>query len=164
MKIIFYLFPIMLISMSTPAQSTLNLSGGSKVIDGNTHSYSIGEMTLVHTTNTENIVVTQGLLQATPTSVGIADNILSNDELNVYPNPTRGVVHLELNMEIVGDLTMYFFDIMGRELIRKEYKITSGKESYSLSLQGLASGNYILRAEFKDLQATAIQNFKIQKS
>ena len=163
MRIFIGLSFIVLISLSAHAESAINASDGSKVINGNTYSASVGEIITVPTACTENIFVTQGLIQSTPATVSIADITLSNTELKVYPNPIQNIFHLQVNTKNTGELIAYFSDIMGRELIRKKYKITSGKENHNLNLQGLAAGNYLLRAEFRDGQATAVQSFKIQK-
>lgn len=154
---------LLLFSWSSQGQSTLNSTGGSKVISDNIHSYSIGEMTLVHTAENANLVVTHGVLQPFQSEVSISDIQLNPHELRLYPNPTDDILYLEANLPGPGDLNVVLYDISGRELLRKNWHLVTGKEKNSLSLQAFASGNYLLKAQVKQGENTASQSFKIQK-
>ena len=83
---------------TTQGQATLNSSGADQVISTGAHSYSIGEMTLVSTDHSPNLVVTQGVLQPNRNSTN-APSALDEKELasqiTVYPNPTSDILYIK---------------------------------------------------------------------
>lgn len=150
--------------LSLHAQSTLNATGNSKVINGNTHSYSIGEMTLVHTASASNIVVTQGVLQSSEGSVGLDNNELTKNELIIYPNPTKDVIKLQVGSLEEGEMNVILYDALGKQLISKSWNVSSVNLENQISLQDFASGQYILKVIYKSKQNKILnQSYKIQK-
>lgn len=148
----------------TSAPSTLNAGGGSKVINGQSYDYSVGEMVLVNTATASNIIVTQGLLQPQEDQeTGIADHFLDDGQLSVYPNPFEDVVNLKANLPASGILYLDVYDVHGKLIVQRELAIATGKENTNLSLQNLAAGNYVLKAKFESMGSTHFQSFKIQK-
>lgn len=163
MKKIFICLFAMLLAVATQAQSTLNSSGSSAFINGNTFSYSIGEMALVHTATGSNIVVTQGVLQGSGVAVGISYTKLTDQEFKVYPNPTRDILNLEANLSEKADLKLKLYDISGRELLAKDWKVSAAVEQTRLSLQSYIAGNYILHVQYKKDGEVFLQSYMIQK-
>lgn len=76
------------------------------------------------------IVITKG-------SAGI--NELTDESVNIYPNPTDDVLHI-YPLPAGADMTIY--DLTGKKMI-EEY--TSTKENVTINLSSLASGIYILK-------------------
>lgn len=148
----------------TVTPSTFNATGGSKEIAGNLYEYSIGEMVLVNTASTPNLIVTQGLLQPSEGPVGISDPALPDNALSVYPNPSDDVVYIQPNITDGGGmLTLTLLDVTGRQLQEHAASLQSGNEKQSVSLKSLAAGTYMLRAVFTRDNQDRIRNFKIQK-
>ncbi len=143
--------------------STLNASGGSKEIAGSVYEYSIGEMVLVHTASSTNLIVTQGLLQPMEESVGIAEMILPDNALTVYPNPSQDILYIQPNLSGSGTLTLILSDITGREMKQQSVAIQTGNEKQSLNLQAFASGSYLLNVIFDQNDQKFIKSFKVQK-
>lgn len=143
--------------------STLNASGASKTINGNTYEYSIGEMVLVHTSIHPNLVVTQGVLQPTKASTGIGDVSILTEDLNVFPNPFYDVIHLRPNWKLGGRLSISLLDITGRELLHWYWDLQKGNEQQSIQLGNLAAGAYMLQVQYKQVTKNHIGTFKIQK-
>ncbi len=86
-------------------------------------------------------------------SVGIIG--IQNDNISIYPNPVDDVLYIKLGNES-EDVRVQLYDISSK-LIRNE--VFSGKV-YSLeSLNGLSSGNYILRV----INRESILEYKIIK-
>ncbi|MBK7763125.1 MAG: hypothetical protein IPI46_07095 [Bacteroidetes bacterium] len=82
------------------AQTSLNSASNRATINGNTFEYSIGEMTLISTEHSGNLIVTQGYLQ--PAADATSSQNHSDDGLNtlsslikVYPNPTDNILFIE---------------------------------------------------------------------
>lgn len=143
--------------------STLNATGGSKEIAGSVYEYSIGEMTLVHTASSSNLIVTQGLLQPMEESVSIADIILPDNAMTVYPNPSQDILYIQPNLSGSGTLTMVLSDIAGRQMKQQSATLQTGNEKQSLTLHTLASGSYLLNVVFDQNGQKFIQSFRVQK-
>ncbi len=148
----------------TISPAAINASGGSKDIGGNTYEYSIGEMTLVHTASTANIVVTQGLLQPAETaSTDVADLTLPADMLTVYPNPFEDMIYIQPNAQGGAVLTLTLMDITGRRIHQQDATLESGNEKQSIRLSAIAAGTYMLQAVVTHSNQNRVGNFKIQK-
>lgn len=154
---------ILFLAGSLQAQTTINSAGESATINGDTYSYSIGEMVLVNTAGAGNLIVTQGVLQAPKSTVGVETESLFHNNFKVFPNPTRDIINMHANLLENGDITVKLFDATGRLLISKEWKITSSHEEKQLSLQPFATGQYILNVIYSDDQKMLNQSYKIQK-
>ena len=68
-------------------------------------------------------------------------NELNNDMLNLFPNPSSGVVNIKSNELIEG---IEFFDLYGKTL----YQLNYDSSEYQIDLSNFAAGNYILQAKF----------------
>lgn len=144
--------------------STLNSSGGSKTINGNTYEYSIGEMMLIHTSTSPNLVVTQGILQPMKVEgVGIADAAILNEELNVFPNPFQDVIYIRPNWKTGGQLDVSIRDVSGREILHQSWTLQQGNEQKSIQLNQLAAGTYLLYAQYIQNSMKQSRAYKIQK-
>ena len=68
-------------------------------------------------------------------------NELNNDMLNLFPNPSSGIVNIKSNELIEG---IEVFDLYGKPL----YQLNSVSSEYQIDLSSFAAGNYILQAKF----------------
>jgi len=150
-------------SAQSISPSTLNATGGNAVIAGNMYEWSIGEMTLVHTATSGTLTVTQGLLQPKASQVGINDVPLSLDQLSVYPNPTGNFVYLESKLNAAAELQYSLYDVLGKSLIFRTFKIPSGKEKIMIDLAPFAAGNYYLNVQVQQQGKQYHNSFEIKK-
>lgn len=74
-----------------------------------------------------------------PVSAGDMANQFS---VKVYPNPTRGLVNIELNSARISDVDLSVHDITGRQILRKSY---SAAERISFNLNENVSGMYFIK-------------------
>ena len=150
-----------------PAQvqqaATVNAAGGSAQLSGNTYEWSIGEMVLVNTVMTTNLVVTQGLLQPVLNTTGIRQPELTADQLKVYPNPTKDIVFIQPNLKPNTSLSLLLYDISGRAFFRKTLVLKTGTEVQPVDLGKYAAGNYLLDIVAGTAGAASRNTFKIQK-
>ena len=140
-------------------QSTINVTSNSATINGIVHDYSIGEMTMVTTERTSNLIVTQGVLQPNSTTSKSSDVIIKSDLIDfvkVYPNPTSNMLFIEL-LE-TENATFQLYDALGKIVL--ETKNQAQKSSIDLS--SFTTGNYYLVVK-NALQETQKMSFKIQK-
>ena len=152
------------------AQNTLNVTGHSARINGMTFDYSIGEMTLVNTSKSGNLIVTQGLLQPSNGSAATDGQVngqgLNNlaDRINVYPNPTQNVLYVETEETLVSEYGLHLCDATGKVVLSKEGQTVVGANRFTLDLQSFAGGNYYLMVRKPGTDGKPqTYSFKIQK-
>ncbi len=75
------------------------------------------------------------------TSLDLTSNVL---ELNVFPNPNRGNFQVHFQVEEVADLQIQLMGLDGRVVYQAEVHDWSGEYQQSISLEGIASGLYVL--------------------
>ncbi|KAA5533200.1 T9SS type A sorting domain-containing protein [Taibaiella lutea] len=143
--------------------STINASGGSKVISGNTYEFSIGEMALVNTASGSNIIVTNGVLQPVASTTRVKDVNYLSDNLKVYPNPSDNVLNIQPDFETGGQLTYHLYDALGRVMLTGEFNLASGKEKQTISLSQLAASSYVLHLNLNKKGITYNASFNVQK-
>ncbi|MCB0452711.1 MAG: T9SS type A sorting domain-containing protein, partial [Aequorivita sp.] len=69
------------------------------------------------------------------TIIGIEENQLNN--LNIYPNPTKGLVFISSKTETIIGITV--FDVLGKKVLQLEGNIQQ------VDISSLQSGMYFLR-------------------
>lgn len=145
------------------AQTTLNASGNSGTIAGNLYAYSIGEMVLVSTETSTNLVVTQGVLQASGGTMGVAENTFLAESLSLYPNPVENTLYLQPALPGGGELSVGLFDLRGRRLLQSKMDLHTGSERQELDLSTLQEGTYLLKATLQQDNRTYEHSFKVLK-
>jgi len=167
MKRIIYLLPL-LAAFQTQAQSispsVMNANGGQKVIAGNTYEWSVGEMTLVNTTNTPGLIVTNGVLQPAETTAGIDDFTFGNGQMDVYPNPAEKEVFIQPELPPNTKMQMTLTDILGKMLMQSEVMLSTGHEKQIIDLRTYPAGNYMLMIRAEDKAGQRQAAYKIQKN
>jgi hypothetical protein len=83
----------------------------------------------------------------------IADSIAVADkesfEVAMYPNPARGIVHLDITTSNVQNVKLTLVDITGRLLLQKQI---SAAEHITLDMSGKVSGIYFVKFDFEGKQ------------
>ena len=64
-------------------------------------------------------------------------------EIKVYPNPTKGVVNIDLAADTFGESTFVMYDVQGRQVISKK----SSNAIEVLNIENLSEGIYMLTIE-----------------
>ena len=144
--------------------STINAAGRSATIGTDVYEWSVGEMTLVNTASSSNIIVTQGVLQPLDEPVGINDVNRLSRLVKAYPNPSSQIVYLETAFDRPGKLTCELRDITGRSIIFFAKDVNAGKEISEINLSSLANAAYMLYVSYKNENESIQQiSFKIEK-
>ncbi|MEM7106304.1 MAG: PKD domain-containing protein [Bacteroidota bacterium] len=76
-------------------------------------------------------------------STGIED-ITFADRIAVYPNPATDYVMVELNLTNQTDLKVQLSNVLGQRVIEQHEVLFSGNQSFSVELNGLTPGIYLL--------------------
>lgn len=165
------------VSPVTPA--TLNIGGGSSFINPSFEvDWSIGESTVIETFYGKNsysntIVgskwnVTSGILQPFDKNHIIFNSAIpfwTNQEIRVYPVPTRDVVFIDFRSTTTGKLSIQLLTLEGKMLGVKEFSQINGTNTESWNLKNMASGVYYLRILLRSEDGKILKQgtFKIEK-
>ena len=64
----------------------------------------------------------------------------------LYPNPSRGATHLQVDWAVAETLTLYIYDVSGRQLQQRPLAIVSGSNQITLRADAFGpAGVYLLR-------------------
>ncbi len=74
---------------------------------------------------------------------GIKDIEVSN--INIFPNPARDIINIDLSEESSGTLTVQMFDRAGRQVLQQEINNVSAR--FTLNVESLPQGLYFVRVE-----------------
>lgn len=85
-----------------------------------------------------NCVVESNCLTA---SIGLEESFLNN-QLSIYPNPSNGIIEVELENQ-TGKLNVEIFNLQGQKLLQE----TMTSDNFKLDLSHWNNGTYILRIE-----------------
>ncbi len=154
------------VSAQTPAlyTSTINAAGGSGNLSGNNYEWSVGEMALVNTASSSNIIVTQGVLQPAQSAGSVHDNNLVADNVKVYPVPASSTVNLSYNYPQPGIMRYELTDITGKTILQRQIDVVPGSNAEKINLEQLANAGYMLNVKFNSSNGTQSSSaFKLEK-
>ena len=78
---------------------------------------------------------------------GINDDLFSQSNINVYPNPSSGKIFLDINANQSSNINYIIMDILGQVFIKNKINLNQGTNSEEILLNELPNGIYILRLE-----------------
>jgi hypothetical protein len=81
--------------------------------------------------------------------VGITADDL-NDGMLLYPNPTDGLIHFNLDLGVSADVYMTMVDVLGRVVYANNDFMTN-TFSHDIDMSAWASGQYILHVQVGDV-------------
>jgi hypothetical protein len=105
--------------------------------------WTLGEVMIDSGAN-DLVVLTQGFQQGSKAPTGISETHISNNGLQLYPNPTKGLVYYDFNQPRALE-AIVVFDMNGKQLVYE-----SNVQSQQLDLSNLARGMYALRFLFEN--------------
>lgn len=82
-------------------------------------------------------------------SLGIGENNKAL-QVSVYPNPTKGILNIDLAAKNSDKAVLNLFDIQGRKIISKE----SNNSKETMNIENLSNGIYLLSIESGNLKTT----------
>ena len=130
---------------------TINASGGSAGISGNTFEWSVAEMTVVSTYTSSGRILTQGVLQPKVPPAGINGIALQNKDVQVYPNPVQDELNLLCHFSSGGKLNCMLQDMTGKTILEQHKQLDKGNETLKMELHGIATGSYLLIVNYTQL-------------
>lgn len=128
--------------VQTPCTTSSQGTAGNFMI-----SYTIGEMPLIQSWQSNGLLITQGVTQP---HIAIADSsyeCFNQAEVKVYPNPNPGTFSLQLSILKTGKVKTILFDATGKLLQTDEFDYnTFSTKQYNISK--FASGVFYLQLFF----------------
>jgi len=79
--------------------------------------------------------------------VGIGDGPAENPTpLNIYPNPSRGLISISFELENAAGFALEVYDLMGKKVFDGlEKSFPAGQQKIEVDLTGLTEGAYLIR-------------------
>jgi hypothetical protein len=151
----YFLITATLLTLNTYSQSNTVSAGGDAEGDNGSVSYSIGQVVYTSAQGS-NGNVNQGVQQ--PYDVGVITGIEETGiNLSVFPNPTAGILTLNVTDEEASLLSYQLFDASGR-LIDSKNKLNS---TTTISLEAYATGVYTLAVSRNNKQ---VKSFRVVRN
>jgi len=106
------------------------------------------------------ILVLIGVLQGSPTNrlfgydvlaTGISENMNSNEFINIFPNPVKDMVNINVNKQNNDEVQLEIFDAMGKIVFNKN---TRGQNNY-INFSKQQSGLYFVKTTYNGKTATS---------
>jgi hypothetical protein len=115
------------------------------------------------TTNTSNMIPSSTLndpsLPKNMASNGINSKLGNNVTAFIFPNPTTGLISLNVNVQNSGTLLLNILNPQGISIINNTYNTSFGMNNFHLNLSSLTSGVYFI--SITDENGISIKNEKI---
>lgn len=168
MKKYFLLLALCIGCMSVWGQSiapfTLNAAGAGGLAGSVETDWSAAEMTLVNTTPASStVIVTQGVLQPAHIGTAVAQQQLTAEEVQVFPNPASDELNIRCTFQTSGKLSYTLSDMSGKTIQLQTATYAAGTQTKQLSLQQLTAGSYLLYVQYASENGQKDAVYKIQK-
>ncbi|NOX48866.1 MAG: T9SS type A sorting domain-containing protein [Chlorobi bacterium] len=83
----------------------------------------------------------------TPFPIGINDNLLQKENVRIYPNPSNGILKVELNPNEKSMIRISVMDLLGQKVFEEKASFEQGTQTEMIDLNFLENGLYILKLE-----------------
>lgn len=147
------LFVLIITASSVVAQTNrpdvLNSAGGSHKKGYYIIDWSIGEASLINTTENSGYIVTNGFIQAFTHDPATRDNTsgFGEEEIRILPNPTRDVLEVDFRTKHQGRVLMRLVDAAGNTLFKKEFTSNGNGYIQKINMTAYRQGNYFLQVK-----------------
>ena len=84
------------------------------------------------------------------TQVSVKELANTDIQLNLYPNPTTDICHLNFNLKTNEFIKINVYNTLGELVYIETKNVTAGNVDYILNLNELQSGNYSVQVSFKN--------------
>jgi len=97
---------------------------------------------------------------ATGFTTGTHNTVLSENSINIYPNPAENETNLEISLPNPSEVTVTLYHISGQILAKKDYGILNGDQILTIPLYKLNSGVYLV--EIKTNQGSRFEKIVVR--
>jgi len=85
------------------------------------------------------------MIQVTVPSVGIAQNPLYSDNINVYPNPSDGNMIIQVSSEKNQSCYLKVINLIGQEILAQTFNMNTGLNNFPIDLSHKTKGIYFIK-------------------
>ncbi len=168
-KIIVFLFLVMLIQLANAqAVSTERYAivpaGGEmeNAVNGIHLSWTLGQLVTLTLENSDStVILTQGFQQPdidyTTTN---SETSPFDGDIKIFPNPTNGLINIEVQLKQKYEFSLYLFDVSGKMLEQSMHSLKEGL--IVVDVGSYSKGQYFI--EFINRKEQKQQTFKILKN
>ena len=80
------------------------------------------------------------------------NSVLKSSEINIYPNPTKDLLNIEILAKTDGQIGLELYDIQGRQMIetRTESLLSGNTSKYQINVSNLSEGMYFVRLKIDE--------------
>lgn len=149
---------VIFIQAQTISQQVIGSAGESYENGSISISWTIGEVA-VETLEQNGLILTQGFQQGYFEITSVDEIPLSSILVEIYPNPAKEYINIEVKHNDEFDIVVEMFDLQGR--LVKNRNIEKGTNRIELELTNLSASQYILRLSKKN--GELVQTFKLIK-
>ncbi len=93
------------------------------------------------------------LFKTDAATAGIEGHTLGNS-LNIYPNPTTGLVNVDYNLDQSTSLKAVVTDVVGKTVMTRDLRSAAGAQHQTLDLSNLGNGMYLITLDAGDRHVT----------
>ena len=87
------------------------------------------------------------------------DEVGLNNHLNIYPNPSKDIIHVSFSNSAAQEVSIELFNILGQNV----YQTSTKNSAVNISTKGLANGMYTMRLINGSTNALSTQKITIRK-
>jgi len=113
------------------------------ITETDTIGYSAIKYTIYNASNVTDSVQITVIYNEALQFVGIKENKQKLTQFNIFPNPTKGIVTLNMNAGVEHKSSLTIYNTIGELVVEKEVALIAGKNIVKIDLQHVASGIYI---------------------
>lgn len=73
------------------------------------------------------------------------EKVVSGSQVNIYPNPAKDYIFIEINNETLGNAGVSVMNMVGQEVIHESIDLTSGITTKQLNTSRLSNGIYFIK-------------------
>lgn len=85
------------------------------------------------------------ILSANNTVIGIADHLLSDENVNIYPNPANTSISVRVSLNSKTTLSFELYDATGKKVISETETIHPGSSTKTIDISTFSAGTYQLQ-------------------
>jgi hypothetical protein len=109
-------------------------------------SWTVGQPGPVETASPSGFYLSQGFQQGDEWWVSINEAVVDYNNIIVYPNPSKGQVHLLGTLPSGGTFSCRLLDNSGKTVYNQQFNAQSnGEVDTEINFQGLSNGTYFLQ-------------------
>lgn len=83
----------------------------------------------------------------TTSPISVPELALNNEQISVYPSPSRGKLTVEIGCNQAANLNLVLSNILGQQVMTQTTQVKAGVNTISLHLDDLTNGIYVLRIQ-----------------